>query len=385
MSPSPRLSADARLVVLARGLRAFGFGFAFVLMAVYLSDQGLSPVQIGSLLTANGVGAVVAMGLAARFGDRWGRRRVLRLSAAAMIAFGLVMAFAPAYPWLMLVMLAAPLPAGSADQGGFTVIEPAFLAQIVRPQWRNRAYASYSAIGGLAGAWGALAAGLPALIGARTAFSGTDVTRAMFLGFAALAALVFALVTRLSPAVEVSGPTQTRAFLAPHSRGLMAKFAGTQALDAFSGGFAGEAIVTLWLHLHFDLGLEVLGPFFAVAHLLSAASQWSAGALADRIGHIRTMVFTQLPANLMMGALVFVPNVGTALGLLAGRSLLATMDVPARQAFTAAVVPPSERTAASGVVNVTRSLAASGSPAAAGWVMQAFALSAPFVVTAGLR
>src|SRR5262249_9664508 len=48
--------------------------------------------------------------------------------------------------------------------------------------------------------------------------------------------------------------------------------------------------------------------------------------------------------------------------LLLARAALSQMDVPARQSFVMAVVPPEERAAAASVTNVPRSLAAATTP-----------------------
>ena len=47
---------------------------------------------------------------------------------------------------------------------------------------------------------------------------------------------------------------------------------------------------------------------------------------------------------------------------LLARMLLSAMDVPARQSYTMAVVPPEERAAAASVTNVPRSLASAFAP-----------------------
>jgi MFS family permease len=62
------------------------------------------------------------------------------------------------------------------------------------------------------------------------------------------------------------------------------------------------------------------------------------------------------------------------------------MDVPARQAYTAAVVDPDERSAAAGVTGVARTTGAALSPALAGVLLGAPGLAgAPFVVAGVLK
>jgi MFS family permease len=126
------------------------------------------------------------------------------------------------------------------------------------------------------------------------------------------------------------------------------------------------SLLVLWLHLRFDLSPGVTGAVFFAAGLLGGASQLLAGPLAARIGLIRTMSFTHLPANFALALAAFAPNAGIAVGLLLLRALFSQMDVPARQSFVMAVVPPEERAAAASVTNVPRSLASAATPLLAG-------------------
>jgi MFS family permease len=62
------------------------------------------------------------------------------------------------------------------------------------------------------------------------------------------------------------------------------------------------------------------------------------------------------------------------------------MDVPTRQSYTMAVVDPDERSAASGVTAIARSIGALASPALTGLFLSTTALlSAPFFLSGGLK
>ena len=69
------------------------------------------------------------------------------------------------------------------------------------------------------------------------------------------------------------------------------------------------------------------------------------------------MVFTHIPANLFLILAAFMPTAPLAVACpprCAWR--FSQMDVPARQSYVMAVVPPEERAAAASVTNVPRSL-----------------------------
>jgi predicted MFS family arabinose efflux permease len=144
------------------------------------------------------------------------------------------------------------------------------------------------------------------------------------------------------------------------------KLAALFSLDSFGGGFAVQALLALWLFERFALSLEVASVFFFCAGVLSAFSQLGSAPLARRIGLVRTMVFTHVPANLALMAAAFAPNAPVALALLLVRAALSQMDVPARQALVMGLVAPEERSAAASVTNVPRSLASACGPLVAG-------------------
>jgi MFS family permease len=124
--------------------------------------------------------------------------------------------------------------------------------------------------------------------------------------------------------------------------------------------------------------------FFA-AGLLGGASQLLAGPLAARIGLIRTMAFTHLPANLLLVAAAFSPNATVAVVLLLARALFSQMDSPARQSFVMAVVEPEHRAAAASVTNVPRSLASAATPLAAGALLSVSTFGWPLVIAGATK
>ena len=80
------------------------------------------------------------------------------------------------------------------------------------------------------------------------------------------------------------------------------------------------------------------------------------------------------------------PNLTLAIIILILRFSISQMDVPTRQAYTMAVVTNDERSAASGVTTVTRSLGASLSPTFSGiFLANPMLISFPFFFAGGLK
>ena len=382
-----------QLVTGARALRGFADGFVSVLLAGYLSGLGFSPLQVGAVVTGTLVGSA-ALTLAVGLG-RWSgslRWRLL-MACGLMAATGLGFATATAFPVVLLVAVVGTLNPSSGDVSVFLATEQAYVADRLGSAERPRAYARYNVAGTLAAALGALAAALPDRLADATGWSLTTTQRLGFVGYALVAVAVASLYRRLPPdtpaapeathtdadadAARDPGPGPGRPLGRPaagpgrrralgESRRTVLELAALFSLDSAAGGLVVQSLLVLWLHLRFDLSTATTGAVFFAAGLLGGVSQLLAGPLSARIGLVRTMVFTHLPANACLAAAAFAPHAGVAVGLLLLRALTSQMDVPARQAFVMAVVPPDERSAAASITNVPRSLAAATTPLLAG-------------------
>jgi predicted MFS family arabinose efflux permease len=96
------------------------------------------------------------------------------------------------------------------------------------------------------------------------------------------------------------------------------------------------------------------------------------------------MVLTHLPSNVLLAAIAFAPTFAVALVLLLARYVLSQMDVPARQAYVAVVVDPSERTAAAAYTNTARYVTRPVGPLVGGAAMSLW-LGAPFLIAGALK
>jgi MFS family permease len=366
-----------RLTV-ARGLRGFADGVVSVLLASYLTHLGFPPIQVGAIVTATLLGSSALTIVVGVFGHRLPRKRVLLATTLLMLATGVGFAGFTTYWPLLVVAFVGTLNPSAGDVSVFLPIEQAALAEVTPPDALTRAFAVYNLSGTLAGALGALASGFPEVL-ARS--FRVDVVTGERLGFVlySLVALAVAAVYRgLSPEIEHRG-APAPAPLA-RSRSIVLRLAALFSLDSFGGGFVVQSLLVLWLHRRFDLSIGMTGVIFSVSGVLAAFSQFASARLAARIGRIRTMVYTHLPANLALVAAGIVPRADQAIALLLVRMALSQMDVPARQSYVMAIVRPEERAAASSVTNVPRSLATALSPVLAGMMLEHSSFGWPLVV-----
>jgi len=359
---------DRPLLLAARGLRAFAFGFSAVLVGVHLERAGLAPGQIGLTLGV-GLAAASLAGLgSAALAARVGRRRTLAAVGVLMFITGLDLALARDPVLLILSGVTGMLGAASVDYGPFASVEQAVLAETVAASGRNRAFGRYSLTGGLFNAAGGLSA---------TLLSDTHV---YFLLYAAIGIVTAGLPLLMSRGVE--GETAQPAF---GSFKPLAGLAALFALDSLGGGFVANAVIAYWLHVRFGAEPALLGPIFAAVAILQSLSYEVSGRLADRFGLINTMVFTHLPSNMLLLLVPFAPTLAPAVALLLARFALSQMDVPARQAYIVSIVPPGERAGAVAMTGAVRGVAMSFGPALAGIAIGAAAFGLPFFAGGGLK
>jgi predicted MFS family arabinose efflux permease len=109
------------------------------------------------------------------------------------------------------------------------------------------------------------------------------------------------------------------------------------------------------------------------------------GAAVEADGLIDVMVFSHLPANILLALTAFAPSIEIAFTMLILRALLSEMDSPTRSSYIMAVVQPEERPAAASVTAVPRSLAAAAAPVLSGWLLSLSLFGWPLVAAGCLK
>jgi MFS family permease len=157
------------------------------------------------------------------------------------------------------------------------------------------------------------------------------------------------------------------------------------SIDALGGSLVVNAFLAYWLSERFAADPALIGGLFLVAGVLAAASFPVAAWLAERIGLIATMVFSHIPANLFLIAMALSPSLPVAIVFFLARAALSSMDIPARQSYTMAVVDPDERTAAAGITALARSAAQVPGPGIGSLLLVPFGLGAPIIASGLLK
>ena len=320
------VTRDIILLFTTRTIRLFAYGFISVVLALYLAATGLSASGVGAILTATLAGDILVSLWVTMVADRFGRKNMLLLGAALMILAGLVFLLTNDPVWITLAAIIGIVSPSGGEIGPFLSIEQASLSQLVpdsdAPGFSAGTISSVRSPQRPVPWW---AAGWRN--GCRQS-AGVDWrhTDSSWRGYAAcgLALIVFFILlsrqAEVVPVVESIGGTAKRTMGLHRSKKVVFKLSSLFALDAFAGGFVVQSMIAWWLHVRYGVDEGMLGTLFFGANLLAGVSALLATRLADRIGLVRTMVYTHIPSNILLCLVPLMPNFWLAIAVLLLRS-----------------------------------------------------------------
>jgi MFS family permease len=380
---------DIFILFTTRIIRLFCYGFLSVVLALYLIEDGLSEKIIGlifSLTLAGDAGISLWLTTSA---DRIGRKRTLIIGASLMVGAGFVFIFTHNPIALACAAIIGVISPSGNEIGPFLSVEQAALSHLLPDEKRTQTFAWYALAGSLATATGALSGGWLAQGLQQSGFSAYNAYRVVLAGYALGGFILIGLFLTLSKSVEVTPADKAgqSLFLGLHrSKSVVLRLSGLFAIDAFAGALLVQSLLAYWFHVKYGVDTGVLGSIFFGANILAGLSALFAARIARRFGLINTMVFTHVPSNILLILVPLMPNLPLAIGMLLARFSISQMDVPTRQSYTMAVVAPNERSAASGITTIARSVGAALSPSLTGYLMAIpFLFSAPFFLSGGLK
>jgi len=379
---------DRLFIYGAASLRGLAAGAISVLAAVYLAKRGFDEAAIGVVLSAGLAGVFAGTIFGTYYADRIGRRRSLvalsllaAIGGAALVWTGTLWAAA-------LAAFLGMLNTQGSDRGAAQALEQAILPATTSDAERTQVYARYNALADVGGAAGALLAALPALLRDHWQVAELRAYDATIFLYAASSLLVAWAYSQLSDRAErapVALLLTDSHGTAPDLRRRVRKFALLSGLDAVGGGFVGSALIAYFLYVRFGVNETELALLFVAARTMTVLSHFLAAWLARRIGLVNTMVFTHIPSSLLLLTLPIAPTFGIAAALFILREGLSEMDVPTRQSYLMAIVPPHERAWAAGISQLARAGGRMVSPLLAGAAMQAGALWVPLAAGAAIK
>src|SRR5439155_2216152 len=188
---------------------AVGEGVVSRLLPVYLVGRGFGAVEVGAIATASLAGSSLLAVLVGVQAHRFPARGVLLGAALLMALTGATFALVDGFWPLLLVAFVGTLNPSAGDVSLFLPLEQARLAHTAADRDRTALFARYSLVGSLAGALGALGAGLPQLLGGVLPGGLGAALEAAFVLYAALGLASLLLYRHLPPeAPDPAAPAQ---------------------------------------------------------------------------------------------------------------------------------------------------------------------------------
>ncbi|KAL8856586.1 MAG: hypothetical protein Q9178_006815 [Gyalolechia marmorata] len=379
-------------------------------------------------------GDVVISFILTLFADRLGRRRILMLGAALMAASGLVFAFSGQYWVLVAAAIFGVISPSGNEIGPFKAIEESILSQLSPAAIRSDIFAWYVLLGNAGTACGMVTCGwLVQWLQTLDGLTAIPAHRVVFAIYALLGIVKLILAIMLSDRCESGPPEQeyqkvtelnnieiesllsrddddditqdqpapkpnTKSLpplpkknytlfpsISPTSRTTLLKLSVLFSFDSFASGVASASWITYFFTTKFSLPEGNLGSLFFTTSIIGALSNLVASSISKRIGLLKTMVFTHLPSAISLALIPLPATAFPAMTFLVLRACTQNMDQAPRQAFLAAAVLPSERTAVMGVVNVVKTLSQSGGPVLTGWLIGMKKFWMAFLIAGALK
>ncbi|MBI1794761.1 MAG: MFS transporter [Chloroflexi bacterium] len=381
---------DIAILFSTRIIRLFCYGFLSVILVLYLAQVGLLEQQIGLLFTLTLAGdAGITLWLTTS-ADRFGRKRTLIVGALLMLGAGAVFIATRNVVILMAAAIIGVISPSGNEIGPFLSVEQASLSHLLPNEKRTQVFAWYNLVGSFATATGALSGGWLAQLLQAGGMSALEAYRVVLMGYSIGGLILGLLFLSLSRDVEAGAASQKesmpRVFGLHKSRSVVIRLSALFSIDAFAGGFVVQSLIAYWFYVKFGIDAGVIGSIFFGANVLAGISALLAVRIANKIGLINTMVFTHVPSNILLILVPLMPTLPLAIAVLLLRFSISQMDVPTRQSYTMAVVAPDERSAASGVTSIARSIGAAISPSLTGiFLAVPSLLSLPFFLAGGLK
>lgn len=251
---APMLSRDGWLLLLARFVRLFSYGWLAVALILFLVQVGLGQWEIGLLFTATLLGDLIVTFLLSTSADSWGRRKTLLTSSLLKVFAGCMYAFSSSFWGLLFAGFVGIISPTGGEIGPFLAVEQAALTEsVTRAEDIPKIFGCYQFLGYLAQALGAVCSGLTLTFLQRNhGWASLAAYRFVIVGYASFGLVKFAIYSFLSPEIEPLHPREVAAHRdwftkfglhRAESRAVVFKLSCLFILDAFAGGFVMQSII----------------------------------------------------------------------------------------------------------------------------------------------
>lgn len=375
---------NARLYLLSAAIAGVGTGVFRLLFNPYALALGFTKANLGEFASAVNMTALVVSLPLGLLADVLGRKRALVLRSASLgLGVSLIVFFHTYF-----ALLAGNVLVG-VGLSLLRVVQSPFLAENSTPANRPYLFSLTSATRMAAMFVGNLVGGaLPHFFGAHFGIAISQPVRPYVYSIGLAAVAIWASVFPLFALTDKTPHRHSKAeILAPiahmvRQRGVVAKVAAPYLLISFGAGLFMPFMNVFYMQ-KFHLSTAEVGTLFALGSLMMGAGFFIAPPLADKLGKVRLVAFSQglsIPFLAIMG---FAPWYWlSALGYLM-RLLLMNMSNPQYNAFVMEQVSEESRALTSSTLSMIWNFGRAISPLAAGYIWEKFGFS-PLFVGAGV-
>lgn len=326
------------------------------LLPALAAEFGVSPAQMGMVVTAYACAAALCALIIGPLSDRWGRIIFLRAAALLFALTSVLAYFAHSFAMYFTARVLAGLAGGTISACVLAHIADAFTFQR-----RGRAM-------GWVGAMYSIAAiiGVPAAAWITEHWS----WRGIYL-LIALAAALLAFSLRVAPApIAARTPFMQQTMRAYFSYWRNAATRHGLLLASMISGTAAALLTYLgaFLTATFKLSISAVGLVFLIAGLTSTLGALAGGALSDRVGKQRMVTLCSLALAVIFPLLVHAQNMMQLYVIVGAAGLFLAGREGPYHALISELIAPHERGAYIAMRNATSQFAIALSAASAGWL-----------------
>jgi MFS family permease len=363
----------ASLIVLVLTPTFLDIGFLQVVITAWLPTIGYTALQVGLLITVQGILAValaIPLGIVS---DIYGRRLILVSGALAgslgLLTFGLTTDFG--------LLIAASAVLGVAE-GATVSVWNALLADLTSGESRNKIFSLSYVMISVASGVGLLLPGFFPFIAGPLGLTGDAIHRSTL--------ELLGLLSFLSPAgilvliwKQKEAVNPERKFKGFKNLGFLARLGVVAGAIGFGAGFI-IPLVGTWFLLRFSVGDSYSGPLLAVSSILIGLAAFGSPRLAKRFGQTNAIMLTTGSSMVFMLSMAFIPDVNIAALFYIIRTGLMNMSGPLMDSFSMSLFPSEQRGLVSAVSNTVFRLPNSVSSSFGGLILGMGLLELPFII-----
>ncbi|HXS59792.1 MAG TPA: MFS transporter, partial [Candidatus Sulfopaludibacter sp.] len=198
------LSIDGKLILLARAVRTFAYGFLSIILSVYLKLSGFNDAAIGLILSCTLINSVIFTLIATIYADQIGRKKILIIYAFLMSISGIIFFVSNNYVLLIISALIGTINVTGSETGSFLSLEQAILPQTIKEiKKRNTLFGIYNMVGTFAMSTGVLLSGLPNVIQYYYQLNDVQSIKPLFLIYGIFGLVVLLIYLNLSNKIEI--------------------------------------------------------------------------------------------------------------------------------------------------------------------------------------